>query len=549
MQVNGSHLILQVFKDQNVDTLFVYPGGVVIPFFDEMYHQESQFNIFRPAHEQNGVHAADGYARSTGKLGVFVATSGPGATNAITGIATAYMDSIPLLVITGQVPNSLIGKDSFQEIDMTGLTLSITKHNYLVRDVKDLQKTMEEAIHVATSGRPGPVVVDIPKDVFLAQCTYTAPLPEIEEPKDVIESEVLQQVQTLINTAKKPIIYAGGGVRLSGMEEALLELAERAEIPVVNSFMGLGTIDRNHPLSLGFVGMHGFRETNMAVSNCDLLLAIGARFSDRVVGDAKRFAPNAEIVHMDIDDTEFDKNTRPTIPLWGDLKDTFPALLAGVAQTDRKEWLAEIRSFAAPRHMQKVFAPDCILETINGYYKEDTVLVTDVGQHQMWSGQFWKMRKGQEFVTSGGLGTMGFGLGAAIGAQIGNPNKNVILVTGDGCFRMSNQELVTISKYNLPVRVVMFNNSALGMVRQWQKLFNEGRYSQTDNGADMDYVMLAKAYGIHATKTTSLEELDAVLAETKDLRAPVFIECVISNEYNVFPIVPPGRGIDEFVEG
>lgn len=549
MQLNGSQMILQIFKDQGVDTLFVYPGGVVIPFFDEMYHQQSQFNIIRPAHEQNGVHAADGYARSTGKLGVFVATSGPGATNAITGIATAYMDSVPLLVITGQVPNALIGKDSFQEIDVTGLTLSITKHNYLVRNIKDLQKTLEEAIHVATSGRPGPVVVDIPKDVFLAEWDYTKGLHSVPEKKEVVDMEAVAAVLECINTAKKPIIYAGGGVRLSGTEAALLELAEKAEIPVVNSFMGLGTIDRNHPLSLGFVGMHGFRETNMAVSNCDMLLAIGARFSDRVVGDAKRFAPRAAIVHMDIDDTEFDKNTRPTIPLHGDLRDTFPVLLAGVEKADRKEWLAEIRSFAAPRHGQKVFAPDCILETINGYYQDDTILVTDVGQHQMWSGQFWKMKKGQEFVTSGGLGTMGFGLGAAVGAQIGNPDKHVILVTGDGCFRMSNQEMVTISKYNLPVRVVMFNNSALGMVRQWQKLFNDGRYSQTDNGDDLDYVMLAKAYGIASARTTSLEELDAFLEETKDLQAPVFIECVISNDYNVFPIVPPGKGIDEFVEG
>ncbi|WP_317854591.1 biosynthetic-type acetolactate synthase large subunit [Chakrabartyella piscis] len=547
MHVNGSQLILEIFKDQDVDTLFVYPGGVLVPFFDELYHQESQFHIYRPAHEQNGVHAADGYARSTGKLGVFVATSGPGATNTITGIATAYMDSVPLLIITGQVTNSLIGKDSFQEIDITGLTMSITKHNYLVRDVKDLQKTMEEAIRVATTGRPGPVLVDIPKDVFLDVCDYLGPLPVVEK-EEIIDEEALEQAIECINAAKKPVIYAGGGIRISKTEEALLALAEKADIPVVNSFMGIGTIDRNHKLSLGFVGMHGLRETNIAVSKCDLLFAIGARFSDRVVGNAERFAPGAAIIHMDIDETEFDKNTRPTLPLLGDFKTLFPRLLAGVKKADHSEWLAEIRSFAAERKTEGMFTPDRIIETINGTYPENTVLVTDVGQHQMWSGQFWKVRKGQEFVTSGGLGTMGFGLGAAIGAQIGNPNKNVVLITGDGCFRMSNQEMVTMVRYELPIRVVMFNNRALGMVRQWQKLFNGGRYSQTDIGADLNYVMLAQAYGITAAKTTSLEELDAVLEETKDIKGPVFIECEFSSDYNVFPIVPPGKGIDEFVE-
>lgn len=550
MKLNGSQIILRVLKEKGVDTLFGYPGGAVIPFFDALYDELDYFHVYRPAHEQNGVHAADGYARSTGKLGVFIATSGPGATNAVTGIATAYMDSVPLLVITGQVPNMLIGKDSFQEIDVTGITLSITKHNFIVRKIEDLQQTVEKAIDIALGGRPGPVVVDIPKDVFLGEYKYQTNHYQAEKKESVIDENDLKKAIELINDAQKPVIYAGGGVRLSKTDDLLVSFAEKANIPVANSFMGLGTIDRNHPLSLGFVGMHGFKETNMAVTNCDLLIAIGARFSDRVIGNPNKFAPNAKIIHIDIDGTEVDKNTTNCIPLLGDFHAILSKLIQSAA-TDKKEvrakWLSSIRETAVPKEDTTTFTPENIIEKVNHCYQENTIVVTDVGQHQMWAGQYWKFKKSNEFITSGGLGTMGFGMGAAFGAQTGNPKKNTILITGDGCFRMSSQEMVTFSKYKVPIRIVMFNNHTLGMVRQWQKMFSNKRYCETDIGEDVDYIALAKAYHMKAYRIENLNELEAVLEETKHLKEPLFFECVIDKDCSVFPIVPPGRPIDELL--
>lgn len=547
MKLSGSQIILRVLREKEIDTLFGYPGGAVIPFFDALYDELDYFKVFRPAHEQNGVHAADGFARSTGKLGVFVATSGPGATNTITGIANAYMDSVPLLVITGQVANTLIGKDSFQEVDITGMTLSVTKHSYLVRKVENLEDVIREAVEIAMEGRPGPVLVDIPKDVFLSSCEYKGSSTEKACEKLVPSDEKLEEAAELINSALKPVIYAGGGVRISKNDELLLQFAEKADIPVCNSFMGLGTIPRSHKLSLGFVGMHGSMETNMAVTNCDLLIAMGARFSDRVIGRPDKFAPGARIIHIDVDSTEVDKNTYESIPLIGEMKNILEKLLEKTEKKDRIGWLNEIMSKKQNKDIEGQFVPENILKEINKYYNKNTVVATDVGQHQMWTGQYWNFNKSDEFITSGGLGTMGFGIGAAIGAQIGNPGKKTILVTGDGSFRMNCEELLTISKYKLPVKIVLLNNNTLGMVRQWQRMFSNARYSETDNHDDVDYGMLAEAYGIKAYKAESMEELKLILDETYNVNEPILLECKISHDCSVYPIVPPGRPIDELL--
>jgi acetolactate synthase-1/2/3 large subunit len=503
--------------------------------------------VYRPAHEQNGVHAADGYARSTGKLGVFIATSGPGATNAITGIANAYMDSIPLLVICGQVANPLIGKDSFQEVDITGLTMSVTKHSYLVRKVENLEAVIREAVEVATEGRPGPVLVDVPKDVFMHMCEYKGNSSEKKYEANRTDEEMLLEAVKLINGAEKPIIYAGGGVRISKNDQLLLSFAEKTDIPVCNSFMGLGTIPRSNKLSLGFVGMHGSLETNMAVTNCDLLIAIGARFSDRVIGSPDKFAPKAKIIHIDVDSTEVDKNTFESIPLIGEMKSILEKLLQQSEKKDRSKWLEEIMSIRKKNDIEGQFVPENILNEINKVYNKNTIVATEVGQHQMWTGQYWQFNKSNEFITSGGLGTMGFGLGASIGAQIGNPNKRTILITGDGSFRMNCQELVTVAKYKLPIKMVMCNNNTLGMVRQWQRMFSNARYSETDNYDEVNYQVLASAYGIKSYKAETLQELKDILSETYNLNEPLFIECKISHDCSVYPIVPPGRPIDELL--
>jgi acetolactate synthase-1/2/3 large subunit len=547
MKHSGSQIILKVLKEKGIDTLFGYPGGAVIPFFDALYDELDYFKVYRPAHEQTGVHAADGYARSTGKLGVFIATSGPGATNTITGIANAHMDSIPLLVICGQVANPLIGKDSFQEVDITGLTMSVTKHSYLVRKVENLEDVIREAVEVATEGRPGPVLVDVPKDVFMHMCEYKGSSPEEEQETELPDEQMLLEAVKLINSAEKPIIYAGGGVRISKNDSLLLAFAEKTGIPVCNSFMGLGTIPRSNKLSLGFVGMHGSLETNMAVTNCDLLIAIGARFSDRVIGSPDKFASKAKIIHIDVDSTEVDKNTYESIPLIGEMKSILEKLLHKSEKKDRSKWLGEITSIRKKNDIEGQFVPENILNELNKVYNKNTIVATEVGQHQMWTGQYWQFNKSNEFITSGGLGTMGFGLGAAIGAQIGNPNKRTVLITGDGSFRMNCQELVTVAKYKLPIKIVMFNNNTLGMVRQWQRMFSNARYSETDNYDEVNYQVLAYAYGIKSYKAETLQELKNIISETYNLNEPLFIECKINHDCSVYPIVPPGRPIDELL--
>jgi acetolactate synthase-1/2/3 large subunit len=548
MKISGSRIILECLKEKEVDTIFGYPGGAVIPLYDALYDELDYFDHIRTCHEQHMVHAADAYARSTGKTGVVFATSGPGATNTITGIATAYMDSVPMVVVTGQVPNMLIGKDSFQEVDITGMTLSITKHNYLVRDVKDLAHTIREAMDVAASGRPGPVLVDVPKDVFIAEYEYErTEEPVYVEEKVYVEKVSLERAADLINKSKKPVLYAGGGVRISKNDALMMQLVEKVEIPTVNSFMGFGTIPRDHKLSLGLVGMHGQISANLAVQNCDLLIAVGARFSDRVIGKPDQFAPNAKIIHIDIDSTEIDKNTQDCVPLIGDMEHILENILVMVNEAKRPEWLKELEGMKTEGPDKSLFTPQNILEKANEYYSDNTIVTTDVGQHQMWTGQFWKFKKSNEFCTSGGLGTMGYGLGAAIGAQVGNPDKEVLMITGDASFRMNHNELITVNRYKLPIKMIELNNHSLGMVRQWQRMFSKARYSETDTFDDVDGKMFLESYGIKYFRAETMEELDFALKESAHLRTTVFIECLIDHDESVYPIVPPGRPINELL--
>lgn len=549
--INGSQLLLECLKKMDVDTIFGYPGGAVIPLFDALYDQQENFNIIRPAHEQGATHAADGYARTTGKTGVCIVTSGPGATNAVTGIATAYMDSIPMVVISGQVANSLLGKDSFQEINITGVTMPVTKHNILVRDIKNLENAVYQCFQIANSGRPGPVLIDIPKDVLMKEFDYKPqPLPKsaYENKKTIISEDDAQVLADLINESERPVIYAGGGVKIANASQEMVNLAQKAGIPVVNTLMGLGTIDRTDELSLGLVGMHGFKEANMAVTNSDLFIAIGARFSDRVTGNKDRFAPNAKIVHLDIDEAEIGKNMETHYSYICDIQDALKKIYEKVHGNSRSEWHSMIKQWVVedPDGDEKFNARN-IISVINKNFPQDAIVVTDVGQHQMWTAQYWKFDHSTYFVTSGGLGTMGYGIGAAIGSKIGNPNKPVILFVGDGGFRMTCNELLTISKYKVPVLIILINNHTLGMVRQWQKMFSNKRYMETDNTDDVDYVRLAEAYGIQGKRLTDIEQLKSAMSSFKKIDRPVLLECVIDKDDCVIPIVPPGEAIDDLI--
>ena len=550
MQLTGAQILLECLKTHDVNTLFGYPGGAVIPLYDALYDQMDCFTHVRAAHEQGAVHAADGYARSTGKLGVCFATSGPGATNTVTGIATAYMDSVPLLVITGQVPSMLLGKDSFQEIDITGMTLPITKHSYLVRDVNELASVLDEAMSIAVSGRPGPVLVDITKDAFIAKADFESVEPDMKDiqGKPQMEGDLDLAVKW-INESKRPVIYAGGGVALGDAEAGLQSFAERGDIPVVNTLMGLGSIPRSHDLSYGLVGMHGFSESNTAVMDSDLVIAVGARFSDRVIGNPDKFASEAKIIHIDIDKTEFDKNMPADLSLCGDLQVWMQSLSYAIDKTDRSDWRERINSGRKPiTFLNETLNPQTVLESVHERVG-DAIVATDVGQHQMWTAQYWPFNRTRQFLTSGGLGTMGYGLGAAIGAKVGNPETPVVLVTGDGSFRMNCNELATLSADNIPVTIVLMNNGALGMVRQWQKLFQNERYAQTCIGEDIDYVRLVEAYGIKGFKVTNDTELSWAMAWQGHGEAPVLIDCRIEKDEDVYPIVPPGRPISEFILG
>ncbi|EQE11444.1 acetolactate synthase, large subunit, biosynthetic type [Clostridioides difficile CD3] len=560
--MNGAKVILECLKKEGIDTIFGYPGGAVIPLYDALYDYSDDFKHIRTSHEQGLVHAADGYARSTNTVGVCFTTSGPGATNAITGIATAFMDSSPMVVISGQVPTSLLGKDSFQEIDITGATLSMTKHNYLVRNTKELVPTIKEAFRVANSGRKGPVLVDVPKDLFLAEMDFSGEdydLCQIDDYMDYksdfdLDDEtnikLLNEAIDIIKESKKPIIYAGGGVKSSDSEEILEKFATKIDTPVLNTLMGLGNIDRKNELSLGMVGMHGSRESNLALSNSDLVIAIGARFSDRVISKSSEFAKNAKIIHIDIDPSEISKNIESNVSLVGDVKLVLSLLIERVESKNNSNWKEEIKTFRKSEGVQTYeFHPQNILKKINEKYetlKKPTVVVTDVGQHQMWAAKYWNFKGNKSFITSAGLGTMGFGLGAAIGTKVGNVDKNEVLVTGDGSFRMNCNELATVANYNVPMLILLLNNRTLGMVRQWQKLFSNQRYSQTDINENVDYVKLVNAYNIDGYKVSSMEELGKAL-DMIDFNKPVFLQCDIDKDYDVYPIVAPNDALENLI--
>ncbi|MFL8634475.1 biosynthetic-type acetolactate synthase large subunit [Clostridioides difficile] len=560
--MNGAKVILECLKKEGIDTIFGYPGGAVIPLYDALYDYSDDFKHIRTSHEQGLVHAADGYARSTNTVGVCFTTSGPGATNAITGIATAFMDSSPMVVISGQVPTSLLGKDSFQEIDITGATLSMTKHNYLVRNTKELMPTIKEAFRVANSGRKGPVLVDVPKDLFLAEMDFSGEdydLCQIDDYMDYksdfglddeTNTKLLNEAIDIIKESKKPVIYAGGGVKSSDSEEILEKFATKIDTPVLNTLMGLGNIDRKNELSLGMVGMHGSRESNLALSNSDLVIAIGARFSDRVISKSSEFAKNAKIIHIDIDPSEISKNIESNVSLVGDVKLVLSLLLEMVESKNNSNWKEEIKTFRKSEGIQTdEFHPQNILKKINEKYetlKKPTVVVTDVGQHQMWAAKYWNFKGNKSFITSAGLGTMGFGLGAAIGTKVGNVDKNVVLVTGDGSFRMNCNELATVANYNVPMLILLFNNRTLGMVRQWQKLFSNQRYSQTDINENVDYVKLVNAYNIDGYKVSNMEELGKAI-DMIDFNKPVFLQCDIDKDYDVYPIVAPNDALENLI--
>ncbi len=544
--LTGSEIVVRCLQEQGVKCVFSYPGGSVIPLFDAFYRMDHDIMQVEPCHEQNGIHAAEGYARASGEVGVGITTSGPGATNAVTGIANAHLDSSPLVVFTGQVTQGLLGKDSFQEVDITSITLPITKHNFIVKDVTMLAPTIREAFRIAASGRPGPVVVDLPKDVLLAKTEYGP-----EKPYDIgsntprPQRDAIVRAAEYINAAKRPVIYAGGGVLKSKSSQILVEFAEKAGIPVANSLMGLGSIPRENPLSLGLVGMHGSQECNLAVINCDTLIAIGARFSDRVTGNINSFMRDKKIIQIDVDPTEFEKNIEANVHICADISDALPMLNKIVQPATHPEWYKQIAEWALPERAADEYCPKNILTHVNKAF-EDAYVVTEVGQHQMWVGQYWNFKFPGQYVTSGGLGTMGFGLGASIGVQFAKPDSDVLLVAGDGSFRMNFQELTTVKRYNLPIKIFLFDNGTLGMVRQWQKLFNDRRYAQTDlNEGAVNYLKLADAFGMKHYNVESLEDLDKTLEEIKDLQEPVLVRCCVSNEEGVYPMVPAGKPIDE----
>ena len=547
MKLNGSQIVLEVLKEQGVDTIFGYPGGTILNIFDELYKYGDTFKHILTAHEQGASHAADGYARATGKVGVCFATSGPGATNLVTGIATAYMDSVPVVAITCNYATSGLGRDSFQEVDICGITMPITKHNFQIKSVEELADTIRRAFSIAQSGRKGPVLIDIPKDITSAECEYT-PMPkvEVEKAKEPKKSAVERAVE-LIRNAKKPLIYVGGGAILSNVGEDLVTFAEKIDAPVASSLMGLGAFPYDNPLHLGLIGMHGHYECNKAAHDCDVLITCGARFSDRVAGNRKKFAPNAEILHIDIDSAEMDKNIVSNYHLRGDLAEVLPILTREIEQLDHSEWRKEIETFRRPFKQLQIgdyVNPQTLIEKIDAATPDDTIVVTDVGQHQLWAAQFYKFKHSRTLLTSGGLGTMGYSMGAAMGGQMGCP----VMFAGDGGFHMNLSELATMCSYNIPVKMFIMNNTVLGMVRQWQKLFYENRFADTDPHRATDFVKVAEGFGVKALRISTNDDIDAVLKEALEYNGPVLVDCRISPDSNVLPMIPPGGAHTDIIE-
>lgn len=554
MKISGSQIVIECLLEQGVDTVFGYPGGAILNIYDALYKNSNRIRHILTAHEQGASHAADGYARSTGKVGVCMATSGPGATNLVTGIATAYMDSIPVVAITCNVTQAQLGKDSFQEIDITGVTMPITKHNFMVRDVNDLADTIRKAFHIAKSGRPGPVLIDIPKDVTASQTEYEPVNPEklnFDIPSKIIHSPSKEQILNaikMIDEAERPFIYAGGGVQIAGACEELKFLAEKANIPVSMSLMGKAVFPNKHPLSMGMIGMHGTYVANTACDKCDLLLAIGCRFSDRVIGDPKKFAGGAKILQIDIDPAEVNKMIEVDNALIGDIKQILAEISSKIQKKEPGKWNEQVnewKKIVPPSYNKKQdLSPKFIFEYVNSKVKQDTIITTEVGQHQMWTAQFYDFMQPRTFLTSGGLGTMGYGTGAAIGAQFANPEKTIVHFAGDGSFRMNCNELATIQHYELPIIIVVLDNHALGNVRMWQTLFYEKRYSNTTLDFGPDWEKLAFAYGIQGYHVKNEEEFKKAFDDALKSKKPAVIDAEIYIDEMVLPMIPPGKPVE-----
>lgn len=546
-KLTGAEIVVACLKEQGVDTVFGYPGGAILNIYDALYQHRDEITHILTSHEQGASHAADGYARATGKVGVCLATSGPGATNLVTGIATAYMDSVPVVAITCNVTNSLLGKDSFQEIDITGVTMPITKYNFIVKDVSRLATVIRRAFTIAQTGRPGPVLVDITKDVTAALCEYEKQVPEeVVRQSDTITEQDMDRAVEMIRKAAKPFIFVGGGAVLSNASDELRAFAHKIQAPVADSLMGKGAFDGADELYTGMVGMHGTKTSNFGITEADLLIVVGARFSDRVTGNASKFAKNAKILQLDIDPAEINKNIKVDASIIGDVKVILRKLNARLDPVNHDEWIAHIermKDMYPLRYDKNVLTGPFIVQTINEVTGGDAVIVTEVGQHQMWAAQYYQYRQPRTLLTSGGLGTMGYGLGAAIGAKMGCRDKTVINIAGDGCFRMNMNEIATATRYNIPVVEVIVNNHVLGMVRQWQTLFYGKRYSQTILNDSVDFVKIAEAMGAKAYRVTQKEELEPVLREAISLNIPVVIDCQISCDDKVFPMVSPGAPI------
>lgn len=557
MQMTGSQIVIECLIEQGVDTVFGYPGGAILNIYDELYKNSNRIRHILTAHEQGASHAADGYARSTGKTGVCMATSGPGATNLVTGIATAYMDSIPLVAITCNVTQTQLGKDSFQEIDIVGVTMPITKHNFIVRDVNSLADTIRKAFYIAKSDRPGPVLIDIPKDITSSVTEYEPVNPaelkfnEHSKALPPLSENLLKNAVNLINQSQKPFIYAGGGVITADACSELKSFAEKANIPVAMSLMGKAAFPNKHPLSLGMIGMHGTYAANTACDNCDLLLAIGCRFSDRVIGEAAKFARNAKIIQIDIDPTEVNKMVNVHEALLGDVKDILSKITSKIQKKEKSDWNIQIeqwKKIIPPSYSKKQdLSPKFILEYVNSQVKADSIITTEVGQHQMWTAQFYDFTEPRTFLTSGGLGTMGYGTGAAIGAQFANPKKTVVHIAGDGSFRMNCNELATIQHYELPIIIIIFDNHALGNVRMWQTLFYEKRYSNTTLDFGPDWKTLASAYNIKGYHAKNEEEFKKTFDEALKSGKPAVIDAEIFLDEMVYPMIPPGKSVEYLI--
>ena len=547
MKLKGARILIEELIRQGVDTVFGYPGGAVLNIYDELYQCRDRIHHVLTAHEQGAAHAADGYARASGKVGVVIATSGPGATNLVTGIANAYLDSVPLIAITGNVATEALGRDSFQEVDIVSITQPVVKHNFMVKDVSELEQTIKEAFLIANSGRKGPVLIDIPKDVQVNECEYgVAVLPKMPEKAELPYDE--EGVIKLLNSAKKPFIYAGGGIIACGGEDYLRAFAEKLNAPVAVSMMGRTAFPDSHPLSLGLVGLHGRYQAAKVQSECDLMLAVGVRFSDRATGNLSAYTKNCRIIHVDIDKAELGKNLSPDFSVQADVKKWMKSVLPKLKERKNPEWWKEIESYEKVTNLEKdAFHPKNILETVRRFTKDETVVATDVGQHQMWTAQYYRFEKPGTFLTSGGLGTMGYGMGAAIGACFAKNKEETVLITSDGSFSMNCNELCTAVKEGLPITIVLLNNQVLGMVRQWQTAFFGERYSATILDRGTDFVKLIEAYGGKGFSIHKLSELEKALEERKNIAGPVLLDCHIDKDEKVLPMIPPGKSVADII--